>query len=92
MEALGMTARPESLPDLQMAAAVGQAKLMSTYGEFFGAKGCKIGQILLTHADFQHKIRLTNARRVIENLIRNRVIPIINEKQSLNSFLALIAP
>lgn len=79
METLGMTTRPESLPDLQMAAAVGQAKLMSTYGELFGAKGCKVGQILLTHADFQHKMRLTNARRVIENLIRNRVIPIINE-------------
>ncbi|MBN2301818.1 MAG: glutamate 5-kinase [Lentisphaerae bacterium] len=79
MEALGMSKRPVILPDLQMAAAIGQARLMATYGQFFGALNCKVGQILLTHADFRHRMRLTNARRVIENLIRNRVIPIINE-------------
>lgn len=79
MEALGMKKRPTSLPDLQMAAAVGQTRLMSRYDELFSALGCKVGQILLTHADFHHKIRLTNARRTMENLIRNKVIPVINE-------------
>jgi len=79
MEALGMDKRPTKLPDLQMAAAVGQTKLMSRYDEIFSALGCKIGQVLLTHDDFQHKIRLTNARRTLENLVRNKVIPIINE-------------
>lgn len=79
MEALGMTERPASLPDLQMAAAVGQTRLMSRYDELFAATGLKVGQILLTHADFHHKMRLTNARRTMENLVRNQVIPIINE-------------
>jgi len=79
MEALGMKDRPKALPDLQMAAAVGQARLMSVYDDLFGAHGCKVGQVLLTHDDFHHKIRLTNARRVMENLLRHRVIPIINE-------------
>jgi glutamate 5-kinase len=79
MEALGMTERPTQVPDLQMAAAVGQCRLMSQYLELFNRKGCKIGQVLLTHADFHHKLRLTNARRTVENLIRHRVIPIINE-------------
>lgn len=79
MEALGMKERPTALPDLQMAAAVGQARLMARYGEFFSQLGCKVGQLLLTHGDFLHKITLTNARRTIENLLRNRVIPIINE-------------
>lgn len=79
MEALGMKERPTKLQDLQMAAAVGQSRLMSRYNDLFSARDCKVGQILLTHADFQHKIRLTNARRTIENLIRNKVIPIINE-------------
>lgn len=79
MEALRMEARPTLLPDLQMAAAVGQTRLMSRYDELFSAKGCKVGQILLTHADFRHKVRLTNARRTIENLLRHDVIPIINE-------------
>ena len=79
MEALGMDERPQALPELQMAAAVGQTRLMSRYDELFGALGCKVGQVLLTHADFQHKIRLTNARRTMESLVRHRVIPIINE-------------
>jgi glutamate 5-kinase len=79
MEALGMTERPSSLPDLQMAAAIGQTRLMSHYDELFSKLGCKIGQMLLTHADFRHKLRLMNARRTIENLMRNRVIPLINE-------------
>ncbi|NQT91413.1 MAG: glutamate 5-kinase [Lentisphaerae bacterium] len=79
MEALGMKERPTSMPDLQMAAAVGQTRLMSRYDELFSAAGITVGQILLTHADFQHKIRLTNARRTMENLIRSSVIPIVNE-------------
>ena len=79
MEALGMRERPKALPDLQMAAAVGQGRLMARYDRLFSARGCKVGQVLLTHADFHHKIRLTNARRTLENLIRHRVIPLINE-------------
>lgn len=79
MEALGMTSRPTELPDLQMAAAVGQCRLMATYDKLFSAKRCKVGQVLLTHDDFNHKIRLTNARRTIENMLRHEVIPIVNE-------------
>lgn len=79
MEALGMKSRPTALPDLQMAAAVGQCRLMTTYDKLFAAKRCKVGQVLLTHDDFNHKIRLTNARRTMENMLRHRVIPIVNE-------------
>ncbi|MFO7870950.1 MAG: glutamate 5-kinase [Kiritimatiellia bacterium] len=79
MEALGMKERPSALPDLQMAAAVGQSRLMARYDELFSRAGCRAGQVLLTHADFHRKIRLNNARRTIENMIRNRVIPVINE-------------
>jgi glutamate 5-kinase len=45
----------------------------------FAARRCKVGQVLLTHDDFGHKLRLTNARRTIENMMRHRVIPIVNE-------------
>ena len=83
MEALGMKERPRLLPDLQMAAAVGQCRLMCRYDDLFSRLGFKVGQILLTHDDFHHKIRLTNARRTMENLIRNRVIPIINENDAV---------
>ncbi len=79
MQALRMCERPTSLPDLQMAAAVGQTRLMSKYGEMFSSYGYKVGQVLLTHQDFHHKIRLSNARRTIENMLRKGVIPIVNE-------------
>jgi glutamate 5-kinase len=79
IEALGMKERPASLPDLQMAAAVGQTRLMSRYAELFGARGITVGQVLLTHADFDDKIRLTNIRRTLHNLLLNRVLPIVNE-------------
>jgi glutamate 5-kinase len=79
MEALGMQNRPSALPDLQMAAAVGQSRLMARYDKLFAAEKCLVGQVLLTRDDFLHKVRLTNARRTIANLLRNKVIPIINE-------------
>jgi glutamate 5-kinase len=52
---------------------------MSRYDDFFSRAGMRVGQILLTHDDFHHKLRFSNARRTIENLLRHRVIPIINE-------------
>ena len=79
MQALGIKTRPTHLPDLQMAAAVGQARLMHRYDELFSAHRVTVGQVLLTHDDFHHKIRLTNARRTMECLLRNRVVPIVNE-------------
>jgi glutamate 5-kinase len=79
LEALGLRSRPEALPELQMAAAVGQCRLLAHYDELFNALDCTIGQVLLTHADFHHKIRLTNARRTMETLLRRGVIPIVNE-------------
>jgi glutamate 5-kinase len=62
-----------------MCAAVGQARLMAHYEDLFGAEKITIGQVLLTHADFQHRIRFANAKRTMEHMIRHNVIPIINE-------------
>ncbi len=79
MEVLGMRERPHALPELQMAAAVGQSRLMSRYYDLFKAHNCTVGQVLLTHADFQHKVRLSNARRTMHALLRHGVVPVINE-------------
>lgn len=79
MEALNIALRPSNLPDLQMAAAIGQARLMSIYADMFAKSNCTVGQALLTREDFNHKIRRTNARRTMNNLISHKVIPIINE-------------
>lgn len=83
MQALKMHDRPTKLPDLQMAAAVGQTRLMSLYTDMFAAKGCTIGQILLTNDNFTQRMRTTNVKRTIENLLRNGVVPIINENDAI---------
>lgn len=79
MAALGISSRPKEVPDLQMCAAVGQARLMAIYEECFKASKIRIGQVLLTHDDFENRIRHNNARRTMEHLLRSGVIPIINE-------------
>lgn len=79
VEALGMKERPKNVPDLQMCAAVGQARLMSHYEDLFSAEKITIGQVLLTHSDFQNRVRFANAKRTMEHMIRHNVIPIINE-------------
>lgn len=79
MEALGMAAKPTALPELQMAAAVGQARLMARYDTLFSRYRIRVGQVLLTHDDFHHTIRLTNAHRTMDTMLRRGVIPIVNE-------------
>jgi glutamate 5-kinase len=85
MEALGITTRPKELHDLQMAAAVGQCRLMARYDELFQKERCSVGQVLLTHDNFRHKVRIANMRRTLESLLRKNVIPIINENDVVSS-------
>ncbi len=79
MEALGMKRRPTNVPDLQMAAAVGQSRLMATYDELFADHDITIGQVLLTHSDLNHRVRHLNARNTMLNLLHHRIVPIVNE-------------
>ena len=85
LEALGMSRRPKTIPDLQMAAAVGQTRLMSLYDGFFGANRCHIGQVLLTHDTLKHRERHLNARNTLLNLIARRIVPVINENDAVST-------
>ncbi len=76
---LGMSKRPTLLPELQMAAAVGQTRLLSHYNECFNAAKCTISQVLLTHDDLHNRKRHLNARNTLLALLRNGIIPIVNE-------------
>ncbi|MCS6770892.1 MAG: glutamate 5-kinase [Kiritimatiellae bacterium] len=79
IEALGWRKRPTSLKLLQMAAAVGQSRLMARYDELFGAHDIRIGQLLLTHEDLRHRTRHLNAHETMQTLLEHRVVPIVNE-------------
>jgi glutamate 5-kinase len=79
MQALDMRRRPGNLPELQMAAAVGQSRLMNTYDQLFAAEKKVIGQVLLTHDDLKHRARHLNAKNTVLTMLRAGVIPVINE-------------
>ena len=85
LEALGLKTRPTAMADLQMAAAVGQIRLMSIYDGLFGANKCGIGQVLLTHDGLKQRERHLNARNTLLNLVANRIIPIINENDAVST-------
>ena len=79
LQALGMKKKPDDLPTLQMAAAVGQSRLMAAYDKLFTRKKCRIGQVLLTHDDLEHRRRHLNARNTMLKLLEHGVVPIVNE-------------
>ncbi|WP_372846180.1 glutamate 5-kinase [Pontiella sp.] len=85
LDALGMKTRPKAMPDLQMAAAVGQIRLMSIYDELFSQRACRVGQVLLTYDALKHRERHLNARNTLLNLIANRIVPIINENDAIST-------
>ena len=79
LEAMGLRRRPDDLPTLQMAAAVGQNRLMALYDRLFAEVRCRIGQVLLTHYDFEDRRRAQNVKKSLEHLARAGIVPIINE-------------
>ena len=79
VEALGLKARPADVNDVQMCAAVGQARFICEYERLFAEHGVKIGQVLLTHYDFEDHHRAQNVKKSLDHLVRLGIVPIINE-------------
>jgi glutamate 5-kinase len=82
-ERLGFPDLPKDIPAKQMLAAIGQSRLMSSYEQIFGLYGVTVAQILLTRADLDSRRRYLNARNTLTALMENRIIPIVNENDTL---------
>ncbi|MBT5559349.1 MAG: glutamate 5-kinase [Proteobacteria bacterium] len=80
---LGWTSRPDDMPGLQAAAAVGQSALVRAYETQFDVHGMTIAQVLLTHADLANAERRENASAALGALIDLRVIPVVNENDTV---------
>jgi glutamate 5-kinase len=80
---IGYKSKPHALHQKQAAAAVGQALLMQAYNDAFYKDGIAIAQILLTRADFSNRQRIQNALKTMEELLLHRIIPIINENDTV---------
>ena len=83
MGRLNMTERPKTLSEKQALASVGQVALTHLYQMLFQEYGKIIGQLLLTKGDFSDRRRYLNARNVCNTLLKNKIVPIINENDAV---------
>lgn len=75
---LGQTTT-DQLRQHQLLAAVGQARLMQIYTDFFREHQITVAQVLLTRGDFSTRASYLNIRDTLENLLKAGVLPIVNE-------------
>ena len=83
LPALGLTHRPTDLPGLQVAAAVGQGRLIAMYTEAFAATGRQVGQVLLTSDVLARREQYLNARTAFGRMLSLGVVPVVNENDTV---------
>ena len=83
MKRLGWATRPKDVSQLQAAAAVGQMGLVQMYETKLRQQGLTSAQVLLTHEDLAHRERYLNARTTLLTLLSHKVIPVINENDTV---------
>lgn len=81
---MGLSERPKKLPALQACASIGQMGLIETWWQALIQRGVQSSQILLTHDDLSHRSRYLNISQTISQLISWRVVPVINENDSIS--------
>lgn len=79
VDRMGLPGKPKTIPGKQAAAAVGQGVLMHTYEKFFADYGQIVAQVLITKTEAIDRHRYTNTRNTFMELMRQCVIPIVNE-------------
>ena len=80
---LGWKHKPQGIGQKQAAAAVGQPRLMEAYRQLFRKSGVRVAQLLLTSEDFKNRARSHNAQVTLSALLGDRVVPIINENDTV---------
>lgn len=81
--ALGFPKLPKAIPAKQMLSAVGQPRLMETWGGLFKIYSVFTAQVLLTRADLDSRRRYLNARNALWALLQQGIVPIINENDTV---------
>lgn len=82
-ELLHSSKETPSIPNKQMLASLGQAKLMQTWSELFALFEINVGQLLLTRDDFSDRKRYLNARDTFSSLLQHHFLPIVNENDTI---------
>jgi glutamate 5-kinase len=82
-ERLAFPQLPKGIPAKQMLAAVGQPRLMALYEQLFDIYKLTVAQVLLTRTDLADRSRYLNSRNTLSALLSQRVVPIINENDTV---------
>jgi glutamate 5-kinase len=83
---MGFSKKPNSLPEKQALAAVGQAGLMSIYSRLFSEYNERCGQVLMTKNTIIDNVSRINALNTFESLFKMGVIPIVNENDTISTY------
>jgi glutamate 5-kinase len=79
---LGLERRPRSVPKMQAASALGQARLQGVWDAELGRAGVPAAQILLTAGDVAERAAYVNARNALQALFGLGVVPVVNENDA----------
>ena len=82
---LDLKERPTTTREKQAIASVGQCELMNAYARSFSEYSYRCGQILLTKDGITDKLTRANVTNTIETLLEMRIIPVINENDSVST-------
>lgn len=80
---INLKKKPDTTPEKQAAAAIGQAGLILEYEKAFSVYNKNVAQILLTQSDLNSRKRYLNARNTLNTLLAWNVVPIINENDTV---------
>jgi glutamate 5-kinase len=75
--------RKLKIEEKQAAAAIGQPALIAQYQKCFDEHNVKVAQVLLTIHDIEDRRRYLNAKNTFETLLENKIIPIVNENDTV---------
>jgi glutamate 5-kinase len=76
--------KPKTIPEKQAAAAVGQSLLMRQYEKAFEESETPVAQVLLTRDAIADRERYLNARNTLATLLKEKVVPIVNENDTVS--------
>lgn len=84
MKKLNLKKKPPEIHVKQAIAACGQNLLMWNYEKAFSKFDVNVAQMLLTHDGLSNRKRFLNAKKTIHKLLEMKVLPIVNENDSVS--------
>ena len=82
---MGLEKKPDSIPEKQALAAIGQVNLMYIYSKLFGEYGQLTSQVLLTKDVLDKGEREQNTINTFKTLLSYNSIPIVNENDTIST-------